>query len=73
MDDNFSKRVRIFLGAGLVFIGILLVGPSSRGATLGEAFAENWILMIGMLIVAGAIAFFVPLSERRKNHDDEAK
>lgn len=73
MDGNLSNRVRIFLGAGLVFVGILLVGPSSRGATLGEAFAENWILMIGMLIVAGAIAFFVPLSDRRKNHDDEAQ
>ena len=71
MDGNFNKRVRIFIGAALVFGGILLIGPTMRGASLGEAFAENWMIIIGMAIVAAAIAFFVPLSDRKR--DDDAR
>lgn len=71
MDGNFNKRVRIFIGAALVFVGILLIGPTMRGASLGEAFGENWMIIIGMAIVAAAIAFFVPLSDRKR--DDDAR
>ncbi|VEI12764.1 hypothetical protein [Trueperella bialowiezensis] len=71
MEQQLGKRVRIFVGTALVFVGIFLIGPTSRGATLGGAFAENWMYMIGMAIVALAIAMFVPLSDRRRNDSDD--
>lgn len=64
MDPIVNKRLRIFFGTALVFVGILLIGPTSRGATLAQAFAENWMAMIGMTIIAAAVAFFVPLNRR---------